>query len=219
MPGFPSRMLFKPVVACPRLEVPPVVDGDVSDWEGVPALPPLERLDGEQPVATVWVGWREEGLYVAAWFAKPAGPVVVSRQRPMSGDGLQLWVDTRASGDAHRATRFCHQFVLLPKGGGTGRSEAVAWQANIRRAREKAPVAAAGSLPVAAQTGPNWWAIEAHLPAAALNGFEPRAGVRLGFTYLAHDVPGGRQFWTAPRDLPADTDPSLWGTLELTGGP
>jgi hypothetical protein len=215
MPMFPSRMLFRPVVLCPRLEPAPSVDGDLADWDVVPPLPPLEELDAEKTVAEVFVGWREDGVYVAARFPKPHGPVVVSRQRPHSGDGLQVWVDTRATQDAHRATRFCHHFILLPRGGGPGRDQAVAWQANIRRARERSPLADPSDLTVAARAGGGIWTLEAHLPARALNGFEGRAGTRLGFTFLAHDVPGGRQFWTAPRDLPVETDPSLWGTLEL----
>ena len=216
MTDFPSRMLFRPVVECPRLKRAPVIDGDLDDWAGVTPLPPLSEYDGEGVFAEVYVAWRAEGLYIGERCAKPTGTVSVNRRQPHAGDGLQVWVDTRAAQTAHRASRFCHQFILLPKGGGQ-RSEAVAWQVNIRRARERAPLCGPDDIQVAAQIGEGFYTIEAHLPARILNGFEPRAGTRIAFNYLVHDVPVGRRWWSSPWGFPADTDPSLWGVLELVG--
>ncbi len=210
-------MLFKPIVRCPHRETAPVIDGDLSDWAGISALPALGELDGEEPFAEVFVVWGAWGLGLAHRCRKPQGTVTANRRRPHAADGLQVWVDTRATQTSHRATRFCHHFVLLPRGGGGGRSAPIAWQANIRRARERAPLAAAEDIRVAAAIGEGFYTIEALLPAHVLNGFEAREGVQLGFHYFAHDIPGGRQLWAAPPGFAMDTDPSLWGLLELGG--
>jgi hypothetical protein len=216
MSSFPSRLLFKPIVSCPRFRRAPLVDGDLSEWADVPPLPPLGEYDGENAFAEVYVAWDETGLYVAERCRKPAGTVAVNRRRPEAGDGLQVWIDARATQTAHRATRFCHQFILLPRSGGGGHSAPVGWQVNIRRARERPPLCRPEQIGVAASVHPGHYILEAHLPAAILMGFEPRAGVLLGFNYLVHDVPGGRRVWAAPSDFAFDRDPSLWGLLELT---
>jgi hypothetical protein len=208
-------MLFRPVVLCPRMPEGWAVDGDLREWESLEPLPPLQELDGEQPFARVWLAWSPAGLHIAEHCDKPVGPVTCNPWRPDSGDGLQVWVDTRATQDVHRATRFCHHFVLLPRGRGRDWGRAVAWQGPIRRARERAPICQPEDIAVAAQVREGFYALEALLPVHVLHGFEPRPGARLGFNFYVHDIPGGKQVWAAPRDLPFDTDPSLWATVEL----
>ncbi len=55
-----------------------------------------------------------------------------------SSDGLRVWIDTRDTHNIHRASRFCHQFVFLPTGGGPRLDQPVAEQTLINRARENA---------------------------------------------------------------------------------
>jgi hypothetical protein len=217
MPDFPSRMLFRPVALCPHMPDGWAVDGDLSEWAGLEPLPPLQELDGERPFARIWLAWSPAGLHIAQHCHKPLGPVSSNRRRPHSADGLQVWVDTRATQNVHRATRFCHYFVLLPRGGGAARERAMAWQGRIRRARERPAVCRPEDIQIASQVHEGHYTLEALLPAHILSGFDPRPGARLGFTYFVHDIPGGKQVWSAPRDLPFDTDPSLWGTVELVG--
>lgn len=217
MPGFPSRVLFKAVAQCPRVD-DPRIDGDLSDWAEIPPLPDLGALDGAAGFARVHVGWSEAGLYVAEHCAKPEGTVSVNRRAPHAGDGLQVWIDTRCTQTTHRATRFCHHFVLLPKGGGLNRQDPVGWQGNIRRARDRAPLCDPAQIVLASRVGADHYTLEAFLPAGILAGFEPRVGLRMGFNFMAHDIPAGRQVWSTPPGFPADWDPSLWGILELVEG-
>jgi hypothetical protein len=215
MPDFPSRLLFRPIAACPRIRPAPRIDGDLGDWAAVPPLPPLAEYDAEAVFADICVAWDESGLYIAERCERPSGVVAVNRRRPHAGDGLQVFIDTRATQGTHRATRFCHHFVLLPRSGGGTRSEPVGWQAPIMRARERAPLCAPQDIEIASSIHEGFYVIEAHLPARILNGFEPRPGARIGFNYHVHDVVGGRRLWSSPRGFPADRDPSLWGILEL----
>jgi hypothetical protein len=216
MPEFPSRLLFKTVVTCRRMPAAPRIDGDLSHWEGIAPLPHLGSIEGVPPAGDVWVAWSEAGLYVAARVEKSSA-VVSNRRRPQNGDGLQIIVDTRAVQNVHRATRFCHLFILLPKGGGLAGDAPIAWQAEIPGARESARLCKPGDIPIAAttDTARGFYTLEAALPAAVLTGWEPAPGVRLGFQYWLHDVQRGSETWSTSPDFPAMQDPSLWGLLEL----
>ncbi len=94
------------------------------------------QLDGERAFAEVRMGWSPEGL---VWTVRVEGKHQhpwCRESRPTESDGLQVWVDTRATSGVHRASRFCHRFAFLPCGGGRGAAEPVAEQLLIHRARE-----------------------------------------------------------------------------------
>ena len=57
--------------------------------------------------------------------------------------------------------------------------------------------------------------LEAFLPAAALNGFDPQEHPRLGVYYSVRDQELGDQFLSVGWDFPFSDDPSLWAVLEL----
>lgn len=210
----PVRSFFNFCAPCVRLAAAPVVDGDLAEWPPDARLPDLAALQGEAPFAEVFAGWRDEGLFLALAVSGNAA-VDVDRARPLKGDGLQVWLDTRDVRDAHRASRYCHHFYFLP---GKGRRKPTAGQVRIRRARAHGRVCDPEELSVASQTGPSGYTLEAHIPASALTGFDPSENRRLGFTYLLTDANLGRQAWTADEPLPVSYDPSLWGTVELTEG-
>ena len=112
-------------------------------WTGAPfvlddsyALPALGELDGRLAFADVRMAWSSQGL---AWQVTVGGksqPPWCRDSRLEESDGLQVWIDTRATLNVHRASRFCHRFVYLPLGGGSGSQAAVAEQSLINRARE-----------------------------------------------------------------------------------
>jgi hypothetical protein len=217
MPSFPARLLFRTVVACPYMSAAPQMDGDLNDWAGVKPLPHLSEVEGQSPVGDVYVGWNEDAVYVACRVPK-TDPVIANRRRPDAGDGLQVIIDTRGVQTVHRATRFCHLFVLLPTGAGPERDRPIAWQAEVPQARESGRLCRPEEIPIGAttDTARGFYTIEAAFPAAILTGYEPRPGMRVGFQYWLHDVQRGQETYTVPPELQAMQDPSLWGLLELT---
>jgi hypothetical protein len=141
--------------------------------------------------------------------------VVVNRQNPRAGDALEVFIDTHATQTSHRATQFCHQFVVLPAGGGAGRKEAMVWQAPMRRALQRAPMAAAEHLAVASKLGEDGYTLELALRAEALHGYEPEAGARMGLALVLYDIQRGPRFWGTSKDFPYIRDPSTWSLIEL----
>ena len=213
----PARAFFRysvPIAPKPsRLRI----DGRLAEWSPATRLPDLAALDGRAGFGDVYLAWEQGGLYVGLHVPGKAN-VVSHRQRPSNADALLLWIDTRDVRDIHRASRFCHHFIALPRGGGPKRQGATAWQAGIRRARERAPICDPKKLKVASAVAADSYSMELAIPAAALHGFDPTECPRLGFTYLLCDHEHGRQSWSAPMRMSFWHDPSTWATVELRTG-
>jgi len=205
---FPARLLFEVTADCAYVVDP----WSVAPSQWGPALPPLGELDGAPPFAQVYVAWNNEGLYVAAQIPKQ-GPIVGNRRRPTSGDGMQLWVDTQPEQSGHRATRYCHHFVILPRAPGV--AGPLAWQQQIRRARSRPPLCDAEDIEVEVSREEGQYLLQVGLTSAALNGFEPHEHSEIGFNYLIHDTAAGRQLWSCPAQVPYQRDPTFWGRLRL----
>ena len=93
----------------------------------------------------------------------------------------------------------------------TGRSRQV-----IDRARENARPVRPGQLGIRVDRKADGYRMLIQIPAAALTGFQPDEHPRLGFTYWLFDREHGEQTFSAASEFPFASDPSLWGTLELT---
>ena len=205
-----------------RLSVPCLYQQELWTDRGIQLgqdyrLPDFGRLEGRAAFADVRVAWSQAGL---AFTVRVAG----KRQRPWcretrldDSDGLQVWIDTRATQNIHRASRFCHRFVFLPAGGGRTLEESVADQLLINRARENAKPVRPGGLKIRSEKRVDGYVLEAHVPAAALTGYDPEEHKRLGFTYAISDRELGCQTLSVGPEFPFRDDPSLWSALELVG--
>jgi len=178
-------------------------------------LPTFAELDGDRTLADVRMAWSPEGL---VWSV-----VVEDKQQQRwcrdssldDSDGLQVWVDTRATLNVHRASRFCHRYAFLPSGGGHGGKEPVADQLLINRARENARPVRPRELRVVSRISPTGYEMSAMIPAEALGGFDPEGQPRLGFTYALLDRERGLQTFSTGSEFPYEEDPSCWAIAEL----
>ena len=212
-PLVPSRFLFR-FAADVRRREPIWAPGGVELGEEY-RLPELGGLEGERPIADVRMAWAPEGLL---WQVTVEG----KRQLPWcresrldDSDSLQVWVDTRATHNVHRATRFCHRFVFLPRGGGRTAEEPVADQLLINRARENARPVRPRELAVAAKVKKTGYTLWGCIAAEALGGYDPQQHAKLGFTYAVLDRELGLQTFANGPTLPYEEDPSCWATLRL----
>lgn len=194
-------------------------------WSAAPAalddsygLPALGELDGRPAFAQVRMAWGAAGLVWQVAVDGKTQPPWCRDSRLEDSDGLQVWVDTRATLNVHRASRFCHRFVFLPAGGGSGGAQPVADQMLINRARENARPVRPRELEARAKVSPTGYTLTAFAPALALGGFDPAQQPRLGFTYALLDRERGLQTFSTGPEFPYEEDPSCWAELRLVDG-
>jgi hypothetical protein len=169
----------------------------------------------EPSFADVRMAWDTEGI---ALFVKVEGkkqPLWCRESRIEDSDGLVVWIDTRATHNIHRASKFCHSFAFLPAGGGRNSDEALADQLLINRARENARPVRPRELQAASKVKKSGYELSAFIPAVALGGYDPANHRSLGFTYAVFDRELGLATFATGPAFPFQEDPSCWATLEL----
>ena len=135
-PLIPARSLFRFSVSCRKRE--PIWTSKGTGLDESYCLPRLGELEGGKILADVRAAWSAQGLAFAVRVEGKKQAPWCRESRPDDSDGLRVWIDTRDTHNVHRATRFCHQFIFMPTGGGRNLEEPVAEQLLIHRARENA---------------------------------------------------------------------------------
>jgi hypothetical protein len=171
--------------------------------------------DREPAFADVRMAWSAEGLAFNVRVDGKQQPLWCRDGRLEDSDGLTVWIDTRATLNIHRASRYCQRYVFLPAGGGRGNAEPVADQLLINRARENARPIRPRELQVASKITKTGYALAAFVPAPALAGFDPQQHRQLGFTYMVLDRELGMQTFATGPAFPFQEDPTCWAAVEL----
>ncbi|MBP7936952.1 MAG: hypothetical protein KA354_20100 [Phycisphaerae bacterium] len=211
----PNRLLFRFEIAL-RYRQSPEIDGDLCDWSDKHLLPVLDRLDGGTPFGRIWLAWSEAGLFLACRVEGRRSAFRCDPKTFWKGDNLRLMTDMRDVRDNRRASRYCQQFFFMPAGGGKNGDEPVAGAARINRATEDAPPVPPGLIRIAGRREKDTYTMEAHIPAAALSGFDPEEHRRIGICTMLEDCDLGQQYLTVGDDLNWHIDPSTWATAVLT---
>lgn len=174
-----------------------------------------ESADRERTFADVRMAWSPEGLLFNVRVEGKQQPVWCRDERLEDSDGFQVWIDTRATLNIHRASRFCHRYAFLPAGGGSQHAEPIADQILINRARENARPIRPRELQVASKTTKGGYWLAAFVPAAALGGYDPLQHRQLGFTYAVYDRELGLQTFATGPAFPYTEDPTCWAAVDL----
>jgi hypothetical protein len=183
-------------------------------------LPDLAGLDRETPgserrFADVRMAWAPEGLAFWIDIDVKQQPVWCRETKLDESDGLHIWVDTRATHNIHRASKFCNRFIFTPMGGGSGDTQPLADQLLINRARENSRPVRPRELQVVAKVSKTGYRLAAFIPAVAMTGYDPTQQTKLGFNYAVVDRELGLQTFSNGPSMPFDEDPSCWATMEL----
>ena len=213
-PLLPKRFLFSFAVPCLYRDSLWTAKG--AGLENKYRLVDFEELDGGTARADVRMAWSEAGLVFSVSLGGKKQPPWCRTTRPEDSDGVQLWIDTRDVHNVHRAGRFCHRFLFMPVGGGSRADKPVAQWLPINRAREQPGAIPEGALKTRCKKRADGYLLEGLIAAEALTGFDPQEHPRLGFTYAVIDRELGEQTLGVGAPMPYRTDPSLWGTLQLT---
>jgi hypothetical protein len=212
----PNNLMFRYRIPCQRVELktksktPKPIELDESY-----RLPHFGEFDSQHQFADMRVGWNENGVYVTLIVEGRELPLECRETAIMDSDSLYLWIDTRDTHDVHRATRFCHWFVMLPAGSGAKKDKPVATPAKINRSRETSPAFNRAKVVIESKVTKTSYKLSAMIPAAALNGWDPAEHRNIGFNFMVNDSELGFQTLALGPDLPIEEDPSLWHSLHL----
>jgi hypothetical protein len=215
----PARFLLRLAYPCRYADLVPADDEDtLFHLSEAYRIDNFAAADGLTNFADVRLAWNAGGLALQVEVRGKEAPPQGSPDRARGSDGVTLWLDTRGDRTFHRASRYCHQFHFLAAAGGPERDEPLFVQSKINRALQDAPFADAADVALRVERVNGGYRLEAFLPAAALNGFDPEEHPTLGFYYAVRDLEHGEQTLGVGAEFPFADDPSLWATLELAGG-
>lgn len=214
----PNRFLVRVSHPCVHVKAMPGDADSLLDLPETARLNNFAELDGGRNFADVRIAWNELGLGVQVTVTGKDQDPVGDADKPRGSDGLTLWIDTRDARTSHRASRFCHQFHVLPSGGGAEKDEPAVVQSRINRAQQDAPLCDPSAVALRCTRTKHGYRLEAFLTAAVLSGYDPEQYPRLGIFYHLRDAELGDQYLGVNGDFPFSDDPSLWEPLELIGG-
>ena len=214
----------KPVFRVPYLMHEPKIDGSLADWPDATRLPGVRRgqtlgLDRlADPLPIVHLGWREEGLYAAVEVydrdivGTPADGAWWTR------DSAELFVRTRPVTTAQTTyTPDDHQFYFSPDAfpGPDGETGGVGQWDRPGDAVD-AVLAPHPAIADAARVLADRYVVELFIPAEALHGWAPHSFPEIAFNFASTDFQrAATNFWSAPKEVRTQHDPSTWGILLL----
>lgn len=197
----PLREGNGPDISIPRALLAPLIDGDLSDWEGAAPEPhlaqytTLEKVEWSGPddlSASFLFAWDDVNFYVGAVITDDVLVQLPSTRgyNLFRGDDIEMWFDTDLAGDFSKPHNFDKklnseddfQLGLSPGDFGNLPPEAVFWDPTREGERNKL-------VSVAAQRRPteNGYTLEAAVPWAAFGTFRPQPGNAIGFAASAGD--------------------------------
>jgi hypothetical protein len=171
--------------------------------------------DREPSFADVRMAWSLDGLVINVRVDGKKQVPWCREGRLEDSDGLQVWIDTRATLNIHRASRYCHRYAFLPAGGGRDQKEPLADQLLINRARENARPIRPRELQVASKLTKSGYWMAALVPGVVLGGWDPQQHRQIGFTYAVFDRELGRQTYATGSAFPFEEDPTCWAVVDL----
>ena len=211
----PSRFLFRWSFEARQLSKPPSTTGRLFELPIRYELPSLADLDGKPDFARVKMAWNADGIGLSILVDGKTRPPKFSPGELLLSDRMQIWIDTRNTQNVHRATKFCHSFVLMPVGGGAKRNQPGVRALPVARAREESALPNTDSVRIQSAVTDTSYQIDAWFPAEVFTGFDPVSNPKIGFHYAIYDSEFGEQTLAVGSEFPYESDPSLWQTVEL----
>ena len=213
----------KPLASVKKLDHPISINGNLRDWSEANRLPGvrttqtvgIDRMDQRQP--HVYMGWREEGMYVAFEVFDDNIETVAANGRWWTRDNIEFWGGTRrVATDQQGDNAFCHQFFFVPNArpyeGVLG--EVGQWHRPGDSIKEN--LIPHPTVKHQARVLPDRYVVEMFIPGTALHGWDPVNQPELAFNlhvrnfHLAADY-----FWSAPKEATTQLRPNTWGRLVL----
>ena len=133
-PVLPPTFLFRFSVPC--LQLPTQLPPRELELPEPYAIRGFGTLEDRREFAELRLGWGEDRLELSLRVRSKMRSQWCQATRLEDSDGLSVWIDTRDTQNIHRASRFCHRFIFLPRGGGPRLTDPIARLMPVSRARE-----------------------------------------------------------------------------------
>lgn len=208
----PKNLLFQYRITCKKFDGKPNCNFDLPNSN---QLPNFGAFENQVHFADVRVGWSEKGLFVSAEVTGKEQSLWCRETQLLESDGLQIWIDTRDTHNVHRASKFCHWFLLLPTGGGDRNESPMASMLKINRSKDDSPTINRFKIEVVSKITKQGYRLKSFIPGKGLNGWDTADHRYIGFNYAVVDRELGWQTLAMGPELPITEDPSLWQSLHL----
>jgi hypothetical protein len=211
-------------VVASRAAAPPTLDGDASEWAGLPVYssPYIvfsdDSWDGSDDLAASWqVSWDDSHLYFIANVADDVHVQTQTGNQAFLGDSIELQIDADRPGDFGPAlSPDDYQISLSP--GDFGAIPPSAFRFQGTTGGEMLDAVATHAITVAAVPTGAGYILEAAIPWSDLDLTQaPAVAIGLAVNVNDNDRPG-----TAAQELMKSSapnrrfaDPTTWGTLTL----
>lgn len=207
-----KNLMFRYRIPCFRLTEKPSAGSELGETYRIPSFGEFDKL---QSYADLRMGWLPDAIYLSLTVKGKQLPVRCREVDLLRSDGIQLWFDTRATHNVHRATKYCHWMMLMPTGGGAKQGEAVGRMIKINRSKEDSPSMNRGKLVVQGKIEKTGYRLTAQISSTCLFGWDSIEHRQIGFNYSVIDAELGWQVLAIGPEFPVLEDPSLWQTLML----
>ncbi|MDA1137464.1 MAG: hypothetical protein O3B01_02680 [Planctomycetota bacterium] len=204
------------------------VDGDLSDWEGLPSLELLPVAKGGNrgkitpKSMKAWVAYGSAGMWFAVDAVDTSGKLENHVQIPAFwlNDCVEIFLDTLNTKFNKRGEANTHQFFAFPFGHKDDLLASV-WEAYIEKSEE---FEGARRIPYTQDTAPRvsqktekGWTFEMMIPKKLLRKGEIRPGRIIGFNFQLDTGTDVYYYWSANIRIISSLHPDTWGDIQFLG--
>lgn len=174
--------------------------------------------DMPQSPLSLRLAWNTAGLGLDVTVRGRRQPLAGRRSDLRHSDHLQIFVDTRHTGNVHRATEYCTALIVLPSDEDHDDEPTVAF-VEIAQQRTTKRERSGKSCSYRVHETSDGYRLELWIPAAQLPGFAeaPEIG-HIGFYLVVEDTVLGQLPLSIGGDFPVSYDPSTWLQVRLLPG-
>lgn len=213
----------KPTFVVPYLHNAPTLGDPLTAWPTTAQLPGvrhsmtvgLER--SPVPLPLLYLGWREEGLYLAMEVFDTDIEAVAATGNWWTRDCAEWWIATAApTPGQHFYDASCRQFFFTPDHAGA--PDAPLGTVGLwHRPGDGLPgPVIPAQVKSFSQKLPDRYRLQVFIPAAALTDYNPAVGRELAFNLNVRNFRQGLEyFWSAGKESQTQLRPDTWGRLIL----
>jgi agarase len=214
----------KPVARVPYLSKPIRVNGELSDWpkeakiQGIRHSPTVGLDRSKLPLPNVYLGWREEGIYLGAEVFDTDIVGAPAQGWWWTRDNFEFWISTKpVASDQNAYDAYCHQFFFVPNSfpGDDGVAGTVG---QLKRDGDalKDSLIPQPDIKQVTRIFPDRYVVEIFIPNKALKGYDPKKQNALAFNIHFRNFQHALDyFWSAPKDVLTQLRPNTWGPVYL----